>query len=296
MVDPKTLATIGATVVAVLTVLIATMSDKVKDLLWNQFFVEYRFPVYAVVLLIIFVWSVNYIFHKEKSKRDHLEITLAQAHEQLRQRDLLRFLDGVTGIPNESKLQADFPELTNSTRALSMIMMDLDGFGKINNRFGYEKGDEVIRYIASDTYRSMRRDENVYKIRSSPEAGLWTRIYRKYSGGDEFVFVLNGDEIDALGYLGRLKRRFDNDYTRHISNEILKHPWQLRFHAGLCSLEPGDAYDDAKKRAESCLLRAKQTGSTRRVVWLSNRKSTDFPTGSPIGRSYAEAEKEFNLE
>jgi diguanylate cyclase (GGDEF)-like protein len=307
MIDPKILAAIGTIVIAVITfllgILIPTMPPEVKNLFWNYILMDYRISVHPGVILVLiivpsglFLWALNYIMIREKGKRQHLELSLAQAHEQLRQLNLLRFLDEVTGIPNEAKLQVDFPELGNRTTPSSMIIIDLDGFGEINNRFGYEKGDDVIRYIASDTYNAMRRDENVYKIPYSLDTGLRGRIYRKYTGGDEFIFVLNGDERAALGYLRRLKRRFDNDISRHIRDEILKHPWSLRFHAGVCPLETGDTYEDAKKRVESCLRRAKQRGSTRCVVWFSNRKSTDFPIDSPMAGLYAEAEKEFALE
>ena len=120
-------------------------------------------------------------------------------------------------------------------------MLDLDGFGKINDKFGYRKGDFVIKALAQKIYNSMRRDEEAYK---RPYAGnaapddLWRRIYRKYSGGDEFIFLIRGAEDEALGFLLRLQRRFDSEFGKEVAT-ILGEPWKLSFHAGVCRLNPG---------------------------------------------------------
>ena len=175
-------------------------------------------------------------------------------------------------------------------------MLDLDGFGKINGQFGYRKGDFVIKAIAQKIYNSMRRDEEAYKRPFAGNAApddLWRKIYRKYSGGDEFIFLIRGAEVEALGFLLRLQRRFDSEFGKDVET-ILGEPWKLSFHAGVCHLNPGDKFETMLGRVEDCLRLARQNGSESRVFWESG-KSADFPQGGFAARTYADAQKQFAL-
>jgi len=143
----------------------------------------------------------------------------------------------------------------------------------------------------------MRRDEEAYK---RPFAGavapddLWRRIYRKYSGGDEFIFLIRGGEDEALGFLVRVQRRFDSEFGEQVQ-AVLGEPWTLSFHAGLCRLHPGDNFGTMLGRVEECLRLARQDGSESRVFWASGKTSADFPDGGFAARTYADAQRQFAL-
>lgn len=298
LIEPRTLAAIGGAIAVFLGILVGLMPDDVKAPFWGYQFTAHLwvFVVVTAIFLWSCLWALNYVSYSGRRSRSHLETALDLAQRQLRQSDFLRFFDEVTGIPNQRKLRNDFDELIKQSHQPVMIMLDLDGFGSINNRFGYEKGDAVIRYIANDTSQTMRRNEDIYKMPSEQKAGLLRRvIYRKYSGGDEFVIVLNGGERAALGFLGRLKDRFDYEISQYICNEILKHPWPVKFHAGVSTVEIGDSLSTAIERVETCLRMAKQEGSTSRVIWLSRKTAADFAPKSPDANTYAEAETAFAL-
>src|SRR5262249_10842441 len=67
---------------------------------------------------------------------------------QLRDRDRLRLLDIVTGIPNQLKWEKDVENLSKTDDPdphYQMIIIDLDNFRDINSTYGYEKGDRVIK-------------------------------------------------------------------------------------------------------------------------------------------------------
>jgi hypothetical protein len=146
----------------------------------------------------------------------------------------------------------------------------------------------------AQAFRRLRRNEEAYK---RPFAGnpinddLWRRIYRKYSGGDEFVFIVSGGEDEALGFLVRMKRRFDQDLSNHVGM-ILGEPWHLAFHAGVCQLNPGDKFEHLLERVEDCLLVARREGVSR-VFWMSRKTSADCPPGSIAERMYRDAEQQF---
>src|SRR5690242_13026300 len=161
---------------------------------------------------------------------------------QLRDRERLRLIDITTGIPNQLKWDKDIETLSKLKEAppqSQMIIIDLDNFREINQRYSYEKGDAVIRCFARSVFNTMRRDEEIYKnlMRDQndepvPLEERWQRIYRKYTGGDEFIFIIAGTQAEAVGFLVRIARDLLPKINREIS-EIVNHPLQLAFHAGM---------------------------------------------------------------
>src|SRR5262249_37948039 len=96
---------------------------------------------------------------------------------QLRDRDRLRLLDIVTGIPNQLKWEKDVENLSKTDDPdphYQMIIIDLDNFRDINSTYGYEKGDRVIKDFARSIFNAMRRDEHIYKnlIRGENDAPI----------------------------------------------------------------------------------------------------------------------------
>jgi GGDEF domain-containing protein len=187
----------------------------------------------AIVLFAVYV-------HTSKRERELLareqkllvkDQEIEVLNSQLRDRDRLRLLDIVTGIPNQLKWERDVENLSKTDDPdphYQMIIIDLDNFRDINRTYGYEKGDRVIKDFARSIFNTMRRDEHIYKnlIRGENDAPIkseerWERIYRKYTGGDEFLLTINGDQLEALGLLVRLARDLLPQINKRISEFIL---------------------------------------------------------------------------
>jgi GGDEF domain-containing protein len=263
------------------------------------------YTIAVVILGLVSLQLLIFVYFSAISRRDAhmthaLSLQVDEFEKELKQLRDDTLIDQITGIPNQSKLREDVVKIANKITEKDQyqaIMLDLDRFGAINNRFGYRKGDFVVKAVAQGIYSSMRRDEEAYK---RPFAGrvapddLWRRIYRKYSGGDEFIFLIRGPEHEALGFLTRLQRRFDNEFRKQIE-EILGEPWKLSFHAGVCRLNPGDKFNTMLGRVEENLRLARQDGSESRVFWQSGKTSADFPNDALAARAYADAQKQFAL-
>jgi GGDEF domain-containing protein len=228
---------------------------------------------------------------------------------QLRDRDRLRLLDIVTGIPNQLKWEKDVENLSKTDDPdphYQMIIIDLDNFREINRAFGYEKGDQVIKDFARSIFNTMRRDEHIYKnlIRGENDAPIkiedrWERIYRKYTGGDEFLLTVNGDQKEALGFLVRLARDLLPQMNERISKFILESEVALSFHAGMCEWIQGDEPQDVLQRLEGTLRKAVNS-STSRLYFHPEKTSQEFEqeivhsTGKPPRfNPYREAERLF---
>ncbi len=85
--------------------------------------------------------------------------------------------DTLTGIPNrrylEEVLEAECARATRYERPLGVIMLDVDYFKEVNDRYGHFCGDEALKFIASLARKACRKADFIAR---------W--------GGDEFVFVL----------------------------------------------------------------------------------------------------------
>jgi len=244
-------------------------------------------------------YILNRRLFEERAKHHNTVQMLDAASIALKDAERLRHTDVITGIPNQRKWDLDverISKLASDGRPFQQIMIDLDGFREINKKHGYAAGDKVLAFFAQSIHEGMRRNEEMYK-RPFDEAiqdhELWKRVYRKYTGGDEFLFLIEGTEAEAIGFLVRLQKRIDNELNKHISNEILGVPYELSFHGAVCPLYRDDDLASAFSRVQDGLRVANQTGRRSRVFWFSKTQAADLDPKSWIGRAYADAEQVF---
>lgn len=234
--------------------------------------------------LMVCAWSVflapffimNSKLYKARAKLNNTELELSSLKGILENSERLRMTDVVTGIPNQAQFDFDLGKIGKDVsydRPHQLIFLDLVGFGKINNKFGYAKGDEIIEYFARSLHDTMRRNEFIYKLpyneAPQPEE-MWRRAYRKHTGGDEFLIVIGGQEADALGFLVRLENRVVREINRHVQRVILTdNAWNLSFSASIVPIYPNDTRDELMERAHEGMRVARQPGSKKRVFWTT---------------------------
>ena len=238
----------------------------------------------AAILIPFFV--LNSALYFARAKIHNLEMENAKKASIIKQSRQMQMTDVVTGIPNQMQFFEDLKDVTSKASYASpfqLIFIDLNAFGEINNKYGYATGDKIIEYFAKAVYGTMRRDESVYKMpfdEKPLDSELWQRAYRKHTGGDEFLFMIEGSEADAVGFLVRLQRRIMTELTHHIQAEILHNTdWSLSFSAAVIPVYPNDTKEDVFQRAHEGMRVARQPGSTCRVFWTSKKLPTDFPDG-----------------
>jgi diguanylate cyclase (GGDEF)-like protein len=88
-------------------------------------------------------------------------------------------LDSLTGLLNRSSLDSRAVEIEQQARLtggpVSLVLLDLDRFKRVNDTYGHERGDAVLRDVAYEIRKSLRSFELVYRI-----------------GGEEFLVLLPG--------------------------------------------------------------------------------------------------------
>lgn len=155
--------------------------------------------------------------------------------------------DALTGLPNRRALYAAIERVLELSarrpdQPACLVLLDLDHFKGINDRYGHNAGDVVLAQ-ASDRLR--------VGLRGSDTVGRW--------GGEEFLVVLPGADAPGAEQVAERLRR-----------EIGAHPFpevgRVTASLGVAQAEPGDDLGRWVARADAALYRAKASGRDRVCV------------------------------
>ncbi|MBL8617631.1 MAG: GGDEF domain-containing protein [Deltaproteobacteria bacterium] len=159
--------------------------------------------------------------------------------------------DTLTGLANrraiEEHLKREVELATRGVRPVSLLVVDIDHFKRVNDTYGHDGGDLVLREVAGVLGRGLRGADRV---------GRW--------GGEEFVIVLPDTQLAAAhGLADRLRHEIANSFIVHDGQRI-----QVSASFGVASskeIPPGELALDLFRRADRRLYAAKQTGRNRVV-------------------------------
>ena len=166
------------------------------------------------------------------------------------QRKLLEYaaLDSLTGLCNRRHfLAAAAKEVARSERyggPLCLALADLDHFKEINDRFGHDAGDTVLRHTSQLIRRAARNADCVCR---------W--------GGEEFLVLLPQTGMDGAMHIAERIRSEVAGTSLQVSGQVVKVSLTL----GVAMLKPGEAVDSAISRADKALYAGKAAGRNRAV-------------------------------
>ncbi len=195
----------------------------------------------------------------------HVAVCLHQARA-LAESELMAVTDGLTGLYNHryfhERLRGEMARCTRYSRPLSLVMIDLDDFKAINDRFGHLRGDEVLREVA----RRIKMN-----IRGSEATGTTKRadvdIASRY-GGEEFIIIM--PEAPAAGAAiaaQRLRTVFEAEVGRTVGlTDDDGQPWKVTGSFGVAGFAPGLEPDNFIRRADEAVYEAKRAGKNRVLV------------------------------
>jgi diguanylate cyclase (GGDEF)-like protein len=152
--------------------------------------------------------------------------------------------DDLTGLPNRRRTveeaTAAFTAAVMADRPLTLALIDLDHFKKINDRCGHAVGDHVLKEFA-------RLSRGV--LRAADTLGRW--------GGEEFLLVLPDTQIEsAVAIMQRLQSAFAD-----VRLPEPEHDLRVSFSAGLATRTPhAQSLDELIVRADAALYEAKNGG------------------------------------
>ncbi|MEA2218534.1 MAG: hypothetical protein QOJ35_1160 [Solirubrobacteraceae bacterium] len=168
----------------------------------------------------------------------------AHARERLATQALT---DPLTGLSNrrafDQRLGEETERAVRHGRALSLMLVDVDHFKAINDRFGHATGDRVLVNLAGDLQAVMRNGDLLARI-----------------GGDEMAMVLADCPPDqAEDVARRMLAAIDEDAS-------LSQRHGVTLSIGVAGLAPGRSAEDLLRRADQALYRAKNSGRNQVVA------------------------------
>lgn len=171
---------------------------------------------------------------------NNLERLVEERTEQL---ETLANCDPLTNLYNRRKfsylLSQELQRFNRNQNPFSLINVDIDYFKKINDNFGHDTGDKVIKHV-SDTLRSC--------IRDTDHAVRW--------GGEEFILlIIHADANKAAAIAEKLKASFN----------ALEFPpvGKITVSMGVTEVQSDDTEESIIKRSDRALYMAKDNGRNR---------------------------------
>jgi len=170
--------------------------------------------------------------------------------------------DGLTNLYNRrffaARLHAEVVAAQRAGTPLSVIMIDVDHFKRINDLWGHAAGDEVLQRVADTLISYVRPDD------------LSARF-----GGEEFVALLPGTPLaEAADVAERIRAAIA---ALQISSLVTAEAPQVTASLGVTALDPDVAtVDQLLQRADNAMYAAKAEGRNRCVI-VAGRAPVDAP-------------------
>ncbi|MDM0075460.1 hypothetical protein QTH90_13750 [Variovorax sp. J2P1-59] len=258
--------------------------------------VEYVVKV-LLILALLFSMDVIRCMSRLASDRDkEAEEIIKNRDAQIDAKDLLitdqrlkARLDLITRIPNEIALIDAKSAVVRQGRVL--IMIDLVGFGAFNKSHSSHAGNAVLREFAQFMFLRSRRVEHVYHLIAESDSGSRAieynnTVFRLHRKGDEFLVVLEGGEVEALGFLNRLR-----EATEQKDSAIsLAGGRGVLFYAGIFAIDADLEPNECLHKVDQVLAHARQRPELGRVKWGSE---TDH---NSLSRDADENERAFEFK
>jgi|GEM_PF-6791260 len=153
--------------------------------------------------------------------------------------------DSLTGLKNRAALMTQLEYLyaryKRQKEVFSFIMMDIDKFKNVNDTYGHQKGDEVIKDIASITLECIREVDTSARY-----------------GGEEFVILLPQTNCVAATHIAERIRV-------GIEEKIILEGKRITSSFGVVEMEENFSIEDLIKKADDALYEAKDAGRNRVV-------------------------------
>ncbi|PZR43947.1 MAG: GGDEF domain-containing protein [Ectopseudomonas oleovorans] len=192
---------------------------------------HYQMVSFLVTCLMASVLSFIFAF-RTRNQRDRLQEMVLH--------------DPLTGARNRRAMNEELKIAMASHRRHSdsygLLVMDLDHFKQINDRFGHHVGDQVLVAFVELIKRCCRKEDRLFRF-----------------GGEEFLLLLPSTEAEGL-------RTAAQNLLSRVANELRSPGGAVTVSIGGAILHGGEHWESWLQRADECLYRAKSEGRNRAVI------------------------------
>ena len=176
----------------------------------------------------------------------HMEQEAQGFREHLEEQRQKALIDPLTGLPNRAawseRLEHEIKQWQQHGNTLSLAMLDLDHFKRINDNYGHLAGDKVLKIIATVLRKRLRGPDFIARF-----------------GGEEFVLLLPATPPAVGAKLLENLRAAIEACPFHFKGERVT----ITISMGMTTFRSGEHSDLVLKRADQALYRAKNAGRNR---------------------------------
>ncbi|MEP9352993.1 diguanylate cyclase [Xanthobacter sp. KR7-65] len=191
--------------------------------------------------------GIGYFTHSDLTELKRQQAALKRALDEL---SAIAATDGLTGLANwrrfDAAIKAEWERSARLGTPVALLVIDLDHFKSVNDRFGHAAGDECLRRLAAATTQAVKRS-----------AGLAAR-----TGGEEFAILLpDAGNAESLAVAEEIAQIVRMEAWTEVHPEL----HALTVSMGICAVRDTTAVSiqDAMGRADAALYRAKNQGRNR---------------------------------
>lgn len=213
----------------------------------------YHWIGFASIAVAVAIYGLRSALLQSKYLRSQQDLAksgaaLVDAIDRLRD---LSIRDGLTGIYNrrhfDEVLLSEWKRSIRTEKPLSLMLIDVDCFKELNDRYGHPEGDECLKKVAEQLAKTLRRSSDTIA---------------RY-GGDEFAAILPETSAESAQLVVDAMRRSIADLK--IANESSEVAPVVTVSVGICS-EPAilsRSTEELLNAADAALYRAKKLGRNR---------------------------------
>jgi len=198
--------------------------------------------------------SLNGVVINARDVTDSRELQDRLAHEAQH--------DSLTALPNRRYMHDKLRELLRD-QAVGVLFIDLDGFKPINDTYGHEAGDELLRQVSERLIERLRSHDVLARV-----------------GGDEFVVLMPGmvRYFEAQAFADRLRRTIEEPFP--IGSDVARISASIGVHLAT----PADNPDHVLRAADHAMYTIKKAGGGGSASVPQLAAASPGGPGGPGGR------------
>jgi diguanylate cyclase (GGDEF)-like protein len=177
---------------------------------------------------------------------EKLQTQVTTYETKLKQVEELALRDALTGLSNRRNVEERIEWRISVGQAFCVVMLDLNGLKRINDKYGHLAGDNLLQQFAQELKSSSR---------SSDVIGRW--------GGDEFLAVIDGDANAASAQIERLQKWAFGEYTIRPGKGSGEVKVSVGAAVGQAQWQPGETIKVLIERADTEMYKQKKEMSQK---------------------------------